>query len=210
MIARQYDAILFDFDGVLVDSEPVHFQCWAEALKQLGIQVDWDTYVKYCIGIPDRQAVEFLCQRTDPPVDVETAWAQYPRKQQLFRARMLEAPPFSRNVIDLIHSLSDYGLAVVTASARSEIEPLLERAGIRSRFGAVVCREDVARNKPAPDPYLLAARLLGATRALVVEDSEAGAASGRAAGFEVLRVAGPTVVSRLVLERLQITAGRRP
>lgn len=199
-----FEAVLFDFDGVLLDSEPVHYECWLEALKPLGIQSDWSTYSKYCIGIPDREAVEYLCRVNVPPADPGAAWEQYGRKTELFRARMLASPPFSQATIELIKSLNGYRLAVVTASARREIEPLLERAGIRRYFAAVVCREDVARHKPAPDAYLLAARLLGVASALVVEDSEAGAASGRAAGFEVLRVPSSDSVPTLVRERLAL------
>lgn len=205
----RFEAILFDFDGVLLDSEPVHFECWIEALKPLGVVSDWTTYSKHCVGIPDRDAVDYLCRANATPVDPEAAWAQYGRKQELFRARMLAAPPFSKEIIDFLKSLTGYKMAVVTASARCEIEPLLERGGIRQCFDALVCREDVTRNKPAPDAYLLAARLLGVTSALVVEDSDAGAASGRAAGFEVLRVPGPEAVPRLVMERLGVTADRR-
>jgi beta-phosphoglucomutase len=204
MTARQVDAILFDFDGVLADTEPIHFQCWAEVLRPLGIQLDWPTFARYCVGIPDPQVVEFLCRRNSPPVDVAVAWAQAGRKRELFRARMLEAPPLTPAVISLVRSLAGagYRLAVVTASARGEIEPVLERAGIRPCFGAVVCREDVEREKPAPDPYLKAAALLGASRPLVVEDSDAGAASGQAAGFEVLRVASPGAMPSLLLALL--------
>jgi len=201
-----FQAVFFDFDGVLADSEPIHFECWIEALKPLGIQSDWETYSKYCIGIPDRDAVEYLCRVNPTPVDPGDAWARYSHKRELFAARMLEAPPFSEELVAFLKSLDDYRLAVVTASARSEIEPLLERGGIRPLFDAVVCRDDVERYKP--DAYLLASRLLGTKAALVVEDSDAGVASGLAAGLEVLRVPGPEAVPRMVRERLEGAPGR--
>ena len=200
--AKLYEAIFFDFDGVLADSEPVHFESWREALQPVGIQLDWTTFAKYCIGVPDRDAVELLCRLNPKPIDVEVAWAQRDRKADLFAAHMLRFPPFSDEVIELVKSLSAYKLAVVTASSRQDIEPLLERAGIRSCFAALVCRDDVTRNKPAPDPYLLAARLVAVSHALVVEDSEPGAASGAAAGFDVLRVPSPAAMPRMVRERL--------
>ncbi len=208
MTAPEFDAILFDFDGVLADTEPIHFQCWREALRPLGIQVDWTVYEKYCVGIPDPQVVEFLCRRNDPPVDFAAGWAQYERKVQLFRARMLADPPITPEVSSLLETLSGSGLrlAVVTASARSEIEPVLDCAGVRAFFEAVVCREDVARNKPAPDPYLAAARLLSASRPLVVEDSDPGVASGLAAGFEVLRVTRASELASLIRQRLGLRA----
>jgi beta-phosphoglucomutase len=200
----EYDAILFDFDGVLADTERIHFDCWMEALHPLGIQADWSVYAKYCSGIPDVKVVEYLCRTSAPPVDFEVAWARYGLKQSLFVEKTHAAPPVAPATIELLKSLRGYRLALVTASARSEIEPLLKRAGIRDCFGAVVCREDVKRNKPAPDAYLKAAEQLGVTCALVVEDSEAGAAAGAAAGFDVLRVPDAASMPGMLGERLKV------
>ena len=188
---RSYPAVLFDFDGVLLDSEPVHFECWMEALKPLGIQSDWEVYRKYCIGIPDALVAEFFRHLVDPPATYAAIWAQHARKRDLFRARMQAEPPISEAVTDCLKSLSNYRLALVSASSRSELEPLLERAGIRACFAALICAEDVQRTKPAPDPYLLAVSLLGVTSALAVEDSPFGIQSARAAGLDVLEVASP-------------------
>lgn len=197
-----YEAICFDFDGVLADSEPVHFECWAEVLKPLGIQLDWCTFEKYCIGVTDAVVAEFFRHLIDPPATFEAIWAQRARKSELFRSRMEAQPPISQAVGDFVKSLSDYRLALVSASSRSELEPLLERAGMRACFGALVCAEDVERTKPAPDPYLLAVRLLGVTKALAVEDSASGIESARAAGLDVLEVASPTVMPRLLRAHL--------
>ncbi|MFB3778099.1 MAG: HAD family hydrolase [Bryobacteraceae bacterium] len=188
---NHYDAILFDFDGVLADTEPVHYECWKEVLVPLGVQMDWPTFAEHCIGVPDRQAVEILCRLSRPPVDFETAWATSARKQEAFRRKTLEAPPIQPGTIDLLRSLDGVKLGVVTASARSEIEPILVRAGVSELIDVLVCRDDVQRPKPAPDQYLEAARRLGATKVLAVEDSEAGLASARAAGFETLRIDHP-------------------
>jgi beta-phosphoglucomutase len=187
-----YDAICFDFDGVLADSEPAHYECWAEVLKSIGIQLDWPTFEKYCIGITDRCVAEFFRRLIDPPAAFEDVWALHPRKRELFRARMQAAPPFSKEIIDLVKSLSGYKLALVSASSRSELEPVLKAAGIDRYFDALVCAEDVERTKPAPDPYLLAIRLLGAKKALAVEDSATGIESARGADLEVLTVFGPS------------------
>lgn len=183
-----YEAILFDFDGVLVDSEPVHFHCWREVLAPFGIELDWETYQSRCIGVADRAMLQMLCQLRRPPLDIERLWKEYPRKNEKFRRRMLEAQPAGDELRALLDSLSGYRLAVVSSSARTEVEPILAAAGIRHHFGALVCREDVTRYKPDPAPYRRAAELLRVRRALVVEDSEAGIASGRAAGFDVLPV----------------------
>jgi beta-phosphoglucomutase len=197
-----YEAILFDFDGVLADSEPVHFECWQEILQTFGLHLDWKTYTEQGIGISDRKLLGFLCERADPPMDVEQLIAEFPRKKDMFRARMLERQPFSTEVFELLPELSDYRLAVVTSSGQTEVEPVLERAGLRNFFQAVVYGGDVQQHKPAPDPYLLAVQKLGVRSALAVEDSNAGETSARAAGLDVLRVRTPSEMPLLLRQRL--------
>jgi len=201
----EFDAILFDFDGVLVDSEPVHWACWAEVLAPLGVTLDWEFYRGRCIGIDDREMLRMMAGRSHPPRDWDELWQRYPAKQEIFRARTIAAPPFPAGIAEMLVRLhGNYRMAVVTSSGRSEIEPLLEAGGLRDYFDTLVCARDAPRHKPAPDPYLLAAERLAARTALVVEDSEAGIASGRAAGFEVLEVKSPADVPQLVLDRLAL------
>jgi HAD superfamily hydrolase (TIGR01509 family) len=199
----EFQAIFFDFDGVLADTEPVHWATWAEALAPLGVKLDWDFYQAYCIGIDDRDMLRLAAARFDPPRDWEELWTRYPAKKELFRARMIAVPPFVPRLAGFLAGLHEsYKLAVVTSSSHSEIDPLLAAGGLRGHFDTVVGAEHVGRRKPFPDPYLLAAERLGVTRALVVEDSEAGVASGRAAGFEVLAVRRPDEVPEAVQTRL--------
>lgn len=183
-----YEAILFDFDGVLVDSEPVHFRCWRDILQEFGLHLHWETYVAHGIGAPDRHLLAEVCRQTDPPFEVARLTAQYPRKKQLFRTRMLEIQAITADVRDLLAGLSVHPLAVVTTSGKDEVEPILVQGGIRDAFRAVVFGGDVKRHKPAPDPYVLAMERLGVRGGLAVEDSDAGAASARAAGLDVLRI----------------------
>jgi beta-phosphoglucomutase len=185
---RSYEAILFDFDGVLVDSEPVHFECWREVLEPFGIRLDWEVYRSRFIGISDLAMLQDLAKLGQPPLDVEVLWREYPRKRALFRERMRDGSAITPALRDLLAGIEGMRLAVVSSSGRDEIEPILTAGGIRACFGALVCREDVTEYKPAPAPYLKAADLLDVRRALVVEDSEAGIASGKAAGFDVLEV----------------------
>jgi beta-phosphoglucomutase len=194
----RYQAVLFDFDGVLLDSEPVHFACWREVLAPLGVPLDWQTYRDHCIGVADLAMLDFLRKQVNPPVPLERLWDEYPRKKELFRKRMVSEPSILPETRELIRELNGYRLAVVSSSGRSEVEPILIAAGIRPAFGAVVCGEDVKHYKPDPEPYLLAARLLGVTSALVVEDSGPGVESGRAAGFDVIEVEGPARVPELI------------
>jgi len=180
-----FDSILFDFDGVLADTEPIHYECWVEILAPFGIRPTWDYYQRECIGISDRLMVE----RISSPTLFDLIWPKYDDKKALFRDKLSLKSPFLTETVDMISSLSPhYKLAVVSSSGRSEVEPPIVRAGLRHHFGAMVCGREAGDLKPAPDSYLLAAQLLGARNPLVVEDSDAGVTAGRAAGFEVLRV----------------------
>ena len=198
----RYDAILFDFDGVLVDSEPVHFECWQEILREFDLNLDWKTYRDHGIGISDRDLMALVCKRANRADEVERLIAEYPRKKDMFRDKMLARPVFSNEVMQLLADLRAYRLAVVTSSGQSEVEPLLQQAGIRELFGTVVYGGDVKRLKPAPDPYLLAVERLGVTNALVVEDSDAGESSARAAGLDVLRVREASRMPQLLRARI--------
>jgi beta-phosphoglucomutase len=198
-----YDAILFDFDGVLADTEPLHFRCWREILNPYGIHLDWNTYAQTCIGITDRLMLAQFCGRATPPVELQTLVDQYPRKREMFRELISRELPFFAGCGEFLDSLNGYPLAVVTSSGRLEIEPALERAGLLNRFDTLVCGGDVRNHKPAPDPYLLAASRLNAQHPLVIEDSAAGVESARAAGFDVLRVNSPSEVPEAVRSHLR-------
>jgi beta-phosphoglucomutase len=193
----EFEAILFDFDGVFLDSEPVHCACWAELLAPLGIALNWEYYRQYGVGVDDREMLRMVAARSDPPRKWEELWALYPAKKKLFQARMAQSPPFDPSLDGFLSGLHGvYKLAVVSSSSTTEIALILAAGGIRRHF------EDVQHHKPSPEPYLLAAQRLGVRTALVVEDSEPGMASGRAAGFEVLAVKGPANLRERVLGRL--------
>ncbi len=193
-----FDSILFDFDGVLADTEPIHYECWLEILEPFGIQPTWDYYSQECIGISDRLMVE----RISTPALFDLIWPKYASKQALFRHKLTLKSPFLAETVKLVSDLSPhYKLAVVSSSGRTEVEPPLVRARLRDHFRVMVCGREGGDLKPAPDPYLHAAELLGAESPLVVEDSAAGEASGRAAGFEVLRVTSAESVA-LELRRI--------
>jgi beta-phosphoglucomutase len=183
-----FEAIFFDFDGVLIDSEPVHWACWREVLLPLGVSLEWEFYRDYCIGVDDREMLRMIAGDRD----WHELWAKYPEKKALFRSKMIDSPPFPASLRPLLERLSGkYKLAVVSSSSCQEIEPLMVTAGLRHYFATVVGGGDVVQQKPDPEPYLLAASRLGVTRAVVLEDSQAGMAAGRAAGFSVLQVVHP-------------------
>jgi HAD superfamily hydrolase (TIGR01509 family) len=167
-------------------------------LATLGVTLTWEYYRDDCIGIDDREMLRAIGAMAAPPRDWETLWELYPAKRALFQAEMTH-PSFEPRLVSLLATLHQtHPLAVVSSSACGEIEPLLVAGGIRHYFGTVVGGDSVRRQKPAPDPYLLAAERLGVTSALVLEDSAAGMASAHAAGFEVLQVRHPSEVADLL------------
>jgi len=195
-----FDALLFDFDGVLANTEPVHHRAWNRTLEPLGIQLDWASYQKNFVGISDEVALRERLHLNDHRELVA-------RKQAFLRQGLEEAEPILPDTAGLLKELfSIYRLAVVSSSYLSEVEPSLVRFGIRQYFQFLITGEDVQNFKPSPEPYLLAAERLGARTPLVIEDSDAGVASGRAAGFEVLRV---SAVDRMAAEvREYLAVGR--
>ena len=201
---NEYDAILFDFDGVLADTEPLHFSAWREVLIPHGIDLTWNFYVEKCIGVADREMLDFLRTLANPAVSLDVLWPEYANKKRLFQKLVAGQSPISVATVDLIKSLAKIKLAVVSSSFRAEIEPMLRRAGILEHFGALVFGDDVTNFKPHPEPYLMAAAKLGAFRPLVVEDSDAGQASGKEAGYEVLRIVRAADVPEEVLRTLNL------
>lgn len=193
-----YDAILLDFDGVLVDSEPVHHACWQEVLTPFGFDLSWEAYSANCIGVSDKEMIRTLCRLAGREDWFESIWIEYPRKKRLFRDRALLAVPMPEATREMLLGWRGCPLAVVSSSGRLEIEPLLEAAGVRSAFRTLVTGEDVRRLKPDPEPYLLAAERMAAGNPLVVEDSQAGLASAAAAGFDALRIPHPADTARLL------------
>jgi beta-phosphoglucomutase len=195
-LTHVFDSILFDFDGVLADTEPLHFACWREVLAGFGINLPLSRLAEF-VGVSDRAMLEKLGAERQPSISADELWPGYARKQTLFRSRIEAQQPVPKETIKLLSALSvEYKLAVVSSSHRSEVEPVLERAGIRVLFQALVCGREIPNLKPAPDPYLRAAEMLSARRPLVVEDSDAGVAAGIAAGFEVLRVSAPQALPK--------------
>jgi len=204
-----YEAIFFDFDGVILDTEPDHYACWVEVLSPYGVPFDWDTYERQYIGVADRIMIRDVCDRATPPADFDAVMREHPRKKELFRQRMARTAVMRDDVRELLKELKQhFKLAIVTSSGRIEIEPILEKLGILDEFDTIVYGGDVKHLKPAPDPYLLAAARTGVGRALVVEDSAAGATSGRAAGFDVVQIRKQSEMVPLVRAALSAPAPR--
>jgi beta-phosphoglucomutase len=187
-------ATLFDFDGVLVDSEPVHLAAFNDVLAPRGIALSEQEYLARYLSLDDAGVFrEALARGGARPGEGEVA-ALVREKAPRFLARFADAFRVFPGAQALVERRAERGpIAVVSGALRDEVEFALERMGVRRLFAFVVTAEDTAQSKPDPAPYrLAAARLaeLGHTGAVVVlEDSVGGVASARGAGLRVVGVA---------------------
>jgi len=184
-------AVLFDMDGLLVDSEPLWLEAETAVMARLG--ADWTTadQVQLLGGSLDRTVRYLLAKATKPaPPETVAEWLMAGVAERV-RDHGVPLRPGAR---ELLAEVAAAGLpcALVTSSERRFMDAVLARTGLR--FDALVCAEDVSVTKPDPEPYLLAAKLLGAdpARCFALEDSPNGVASAEAAGCRV--IAAPSLV----------------
>ena len=188
-------AIVFDFDGVLVDSEALHFRAQRDALLTAGIAIEKDEYYSHYLAYDDRGAIRIALERHGQPSDRERVVELARIKAQRY-AELLPEVPFFAGARELVRALAtDYPLGVASGALHREIEAILTAGGLRDAFTAIVGADDVGHTKPHPEPYLTAMQRL-APRApglrpaecLVFEDSVPGIASGLAAGMKVVGI----------------------
>lgn len=180
-----YDALLFDLDGTLIDTEAVALVSGQQAFAELGSSVS-AAFMHSLIGIDQGTARQIIATGY-PSLDLvalNTRW------QALFVEGTATCLPLKPGVETVLQAFGHLPKALVTSSGRVEAHRKLDVAGLSHYFHAVITVDDVARAKPAPDPYLLAAQMLGTTtgRCLAFEDSEVGAEAAHRAGCVVVQV----------------------
>ena len=200
-------AIFFDFDGVIVNSEPLHFAAIRDVLKDERIELDEDEYFKELIGFDDRGAFGHMFAKHGRVMDAAAVERVLTKKKskshQLIESRKYSALP---GVDQLVRGLAKhYPLAICSGALREEIEPMLDGVGLREHFPIIVSAEDVSQGKPDPEGYLLTARLVGESAGLklqpkdclIIEDAPSVIRSVNAAGFQTLGVATSYPLSAL-------------
>ena len=175
---------LFDMDGVLADTERLHWAAYRDVLLELGVDVGLEEYRRHFIargGGP-----EYACRAYKLPISPDELRA---RKAPRYLARLRQGVrelPGARAALERLHR--SHRLAVATNAARAEADLVLGNLAMAPFLHAVVTREDYAAAKPAPDAYLAAARALALdpTACVVVEDTERGLTAAHAAGMRVI------------------------
>ena len=184
-----FEAYIFDCDGTLADTMPLHYQAWLAALKEYACEFPEALFYELG-GVPTDKIVEILNERHGCSMPVrETAI----HKDELFVQMIPQTLPIEP-VVELVHQYyRAKPLAVASGGTREIVTKILSALGILKKFDAVITTEDYRHGKPAPDPFLEAARRLGVPpeRCLVFEDTTAGIAAAKAAGMQWVLVEPP-------------------
>ncbi len=184
-------AILFDCDGVIVDTEPLHLAAFQEALLQEAIQLrDRDYYEKY-LGTDDRDCFRLVFESERRPLTPDHLDRLIERKARIYRELAPTRLTVYPGIVTFVHQAAEqFQLAVVSGALRAEVEMALEVAQIRNLFPVIVGQEDVSAGKPAPEGFLLAKAMLDPNLAphecVVIEDSLQGVSAAKRAGMRCL------------------------
>jgi beta-phosphoglucomutase len=192
-------ALIFDFNGIIVDDEPIHFELFKQVLAEEGIKLtEVDYYARY-LGFDDRGAFTAAYREHGRSLDEKLLARLIDRKaiyyQSEIRSKVRIFPGVEKLVITLVPVLP---LAVASGALRQEIETILSAAGLLKHFAVIISAEDVDHGKPEPEIFLKAlARLnaqvedghpIDAADCLVIEDSKEGIRGARRAGMKCLAV----------------------
>jgi beta-phosphoglucomutase len=175
-------AVVFDFDGVLANSEPLHLQAYQAVLDELGVTLGRDEYYQHYLGFDDATAFRTLSDRRGLGWNGEEITGIIARKGAIFDDIIASADVVYPEAIACVERLS--------AALRHEIEAILRRSSLDKHFRFIVAAGETARGKPAPDPYRRAARLHARPpeQCVAIEDSRWGIESAKDAGLHCVGI----------------------
>ena len=187
---RRLAAVVFDFDGIVLDSETPEYESHRRIYERCGVPLtveDWCGAIGIWTEGHDERRFETLCARASAAPTRDDYFAE---RQRIFQALLPPEP--MRGIRELLVALDAAGIpaAIASTSPARWVVPAAERIGVRSLFEAIVTGDEVRRRKPAPDVYLEAARRLGVAPAdaVAIEDSGPGVTAARAAGMTVVAI----------------------
>ena len=198
------NAIIFDFDGVIVDSEPLHYQAFVMVGKSFNFAFTWEQYLNQYIGFDDRDAFRYMLHQaieaghTPDVEDVQQTMDELiEKKHKAFEALAETGTHAILGTCELIEEAHKAGLPIAIASGavHAEIAQMLRLLKIRDRFEVIVAADDVEHSKPDPTTYSLAFEKLAALypdagltaeTTLAIEDTRAGLESAQGAGLQTL------------------------
>ncbi|MBM3789192.1 MAG: HAD family phosphatase [Acidobacteria bacterium] len=193
-------AIILDFNGVILDDEPLHFTAMRDAVAEESITVSREEYWGEYLPLDDESCLAAICRNHGHRPTQDRAERILARKRQLYEQMLNRQFPLFPGAREFIHRAAErFPLAIASGARRIEIESTLRATGLADRFRTVVAAEDFVRGKPHPDSYLLALERLndclssprGAIlprECMVIEDAVGGVHGARAAGMYCVAV----------------------
>lgn len=194
-------AILMDFNGVIINDEPIQMKAYQEILSSEGIDLTEEDYLD-SLGMDDRTFVASAFERAGKTIDEAKVEALTKAKLAMWREVVSDDLPIFEGVDEFIAKMArEFTLGIVSMSGRNEIEFVLEKSGLRHHFAGIVSADDVSKCKPDPEAFRLGFKMLDAARnsrghmpmthpeCVVIEDSPPGVAGARKADLQVLGVA---------------------
>ena len=182
------DAVIFDMDGLMIDSERVSIACWSEAALTLEIALP-EGFFLHMVGLGERDCLQLLQRHIDDGARIDALLAHC---HALYDARTHDGLPLRPGILELLELLKERRVprAVATSTRQPRASRKLAASGLLHYFDTVVTSSDVQHPKPAPDIYLLAAQRLGKepTHCLALEDSPTGTRAALAAGMTTIQI----------------------
>ena len=178
-------ALIFDCDGTLADTMPIHYKAWVSILAPLGLPFDTRRFYELG-GMPTSKIIRLLSDETGVPVADADIGGLVERKEAIFLSMLGEVEPLAGIVGIAARHRGALPMAVASGGYRAIVRQTLDAIGVLDWFGATVCAEDTARHKPEPDVFLEAARRLGGIppeACVVFEDTDIGLEAARRAGM---------------------------
>jgi len=195
---KRFAAIIFDMDGVIVDSEPLHQKAFERLFEELGKKHDHGIIFHEYYGRSDGVLLKDFIERNEVPFELEDLTQ---RKLKYFLQYLRERRPVFKELHSLVPELAKrYKLAVASSNFRHIIDVVMEISGLRSHFNVIVGYEDIRFTKPDPEIYFTAAKRLGVrpSQCCVVEDAALGVQAAKMAGMTCIGLA-----TSLPAEKLQ-------
>jgi HAD superfamily hydrolase (TIGR01509 family) len=207
-------AIVFDFDGVLADSEPLHLKAYQEVLSPLGVTLTREDYYARFLGYNDEEMFRKLAEAQGWKLDERRLEALIAEKCVVYDAVVETTDVLYPGAAACVERMAAaFPVGIASGALRHEIEAVLRRGGLERHVRFIVASGETPNSKPAPDPYLRAAELHGlpAAGCLAVEDSRWGIESAKSAGMSCIAVThtypreGLTMADRVVASLDEIT-----